>query len=85
VKGKRGNGELTECESQINTIKQQMLYKSLRLTIAILLTYWCLSFLFNSCPKIGCSHDDVKGSDLVPDEALKRAIDSQNKQSWSTL
>ncbi|XP_046766720.1 E3 SUMO-protein ligase NSE2 isoform X2 [Gallus gallus] len=37
------------------------------------------------CPKIGCSHDDVKGSDLVPDEALKRAIDSQNKQSWSTL
>ncbi|XP_075599451.1 E3 SUMO-protein ligase NSE2 isoform X1 [Balearica regulorum gibbericeps] len=37
------------------------------------------------CPKIGCSHADVKGSDLVPDEALKRAIDSQNKQSWSTL
>ncbi|XP_009868826.1 PREDICTED: E3 SUMO-protein ligase NSE2 [Apaloderma vittatum] len=37
------------------------------------------------CPKIGCSHADVKGSDLVPDEALKRAIDSKNKQSWSTL
>ncbi|XP_010282249.1 PREDICTED: E3 SUMO-protein ligase NSE2, partial [Phaethon lepturus] len=37
------------------------------------------------CPKIGCSHADVKGSDLVPDEALKRAIDSQNKQRWSTL
>ncbi|XP_010138812.1 PREDICTED: E3 SUMO-protein ligase NSE2, partial [Buceros rhinoceros silvestris] len=37
------------------------------------------------CPKIGCSHADVKESDLVPDEALKRAIDSQNKQSWSTL
>ncbi|XP_068528746.1 E3 SUMO-protein ligase NSE2 isoform X2 [Anas acuta] len=37
------------------------------------------------CPKIGCSHDDVKESDLVQDEALKRAIDSQNKQSWSTL
>ncbi|NXV74122.1 NSE2 ligase, partial [Atlantisia rogersi] len=32
------------------------------------------------CPKIGCSHVDVKESDLVPDEALKRAIDSQNKQ-----
>ncbi|KFW91199.1 E3 SUMO-protein ligase NSE2, partial [Phalacrocorax carbo] len=32
------------------------------------------------CPKIGCSHADVKGSDLVPAEALKRAIDSQNKQ-----
>ncbi|KFP66401.1 E3 SUMO-protein ligase NSE2, partial [Cariama cristata] len=32
------------------------------------------------CPKIGCSHADVKGSDLVPDEALKRAIDSKNKQ-----
>ncbi|XP_065687310.1 E3 SUMO-protein ligase NSE2 isoform X2 [Patagioenas fasciata] len=37
------------------------------------------------CPKIGCSHVDVKGSDLVRDEALKRAIDSQKKQSWSTL
>ncbi|CAM5088480.1 unnamed protein product [Eretmochelys imbricata] len=33
------------------------------------------------CPKIGCSHLDVKRSDLVPDEALKRAIDSQNKQT----
>ncbi|KFV63055.1 E3 SUMO-protein ligase NSE2, partial [Dryobates pubescens] len=32
------------------------------------------------CPKIGCSHSDVKESDLMPDEALKRAIDSQNKQ-----
>ncbi|NXF36520.1 NSE2 ligase, partial [Nyctibius bracteatus] len=32
------------------------------------------------CPKIGCSHANVKGSDLVPDEALKRAIDSQKKQ-----
>ncbi|NXF02513.1 NSE2 ligase, partial [Smithornis capensis] len=32
------------------------------------------------CPKMGCSHVDVKGSDLVPDEALKRVIDSQNKQ-----
>ncbi|NXM69780.1 NSE2 ligase, partial [Serilophus lunatus] len=32
------------------------------------------------CPKMGCSHVDVKGSDLVPDEALKRLIDSQNKQ-----
>ncbi|NWY13947.1 NSE2 ligase, partial [Aphelocoma coerulescens] len=32
------------------------------------------------CPKMGCSHVDVKGSDLVLDEALKRMIDSQNKQ-----
>ncbi|NWR90406.1 NSE2 ligase, partial [Furnarius figulus] len=32
------------------------------------------------CPKMGCSHVDVRGSDLVPDEALKRVIDSQNKQ-----
>ncbi|NWV60884.1 NSE2 ligase, partial [Malurus elegans] len=32
------------------------------------------------CPKMGCSHVDVQGSDLVPDEALKRMIDSQNKQ-----
>ncbi|KGL73718.1 E3 SUMO-protein ligase NSE2, partial [Tinamus guttatus] len=32
------------------------------------------------CPKIGCSHADVKKSNLVPDEALKRAIDSQRRQ-----
>ncbi|XP_025901433.1 E3 SUMO-protein ligase NSE2 isoform X1 [Nothoprocta perdicaria] len=32
------------------------------------------------CPKIGCSHTDVKKSHLVPDEALKRAIDSQRRQ-----
>ncbi|XP_067387479.1 E3 SUMO-protein ligase NSE2 [Emydura macquarii macquarii] len=37
------------------------------------------------CPKIGCSHLDVKRSDLVPDEVLKRAIDSQNKQSRPML
>ncbi|XP_009995915.1 PREDICTED: E3 SUMO-protein ligase NSE2 [Chaetura pelagica] len=37
------------------------------------------------CPKIGCSHANIKESDLVPDEALKRAIDSQKKQSWTTL
>ncbi|KAM6350008.1 E3 SUMO-protein ligase NSE2 isoform 1-T2 [Podargus strigoides] len=37
------------------------------------------------CPKIGCSHTNVKGSDLVRDEALKRAIDSQNKKSWARL
>ncbi|KAM7037711.1 E3 SUMO-protein ligase NSE2 [Passerculus sandwichensis] len=37
------------------------------------------------CPKMGCSHVDVKGSDLVPDEILKRLIDSQKKQSWSSL
>ncbi|NXQ47639.1 NSE2 ligase, partial [Catharus fuscescens] len=32
------------------------------------------------CPKMGCSHVDVKGSDLVPDEILKRVLDSQKKQ-----
>ncbi|NWS91149.1 NSE2 ligase, partial [Toxostoma redivivum] len=32
------------------------------------------------CPKMGCSHDDVKASDLVPDEILKRVLDSQKKQ-----
>ncbi|NWY25864.1 NSE2 ligase, partial [Pheucticus melanocephalus] len=32
------------------------------------------------CPKMGCSHVDVKGSDLVRDEILKRLIDSQKKQ-----
>uniref|UniRef100_A0A8D0HK96 E3 SUMO-protein ligase NSE2 n=1 Tax=Sphenodon punctatus TaxID=8508 RepID=A0A8D0HK96_SPHPU len=31
------------------------------------------------CPKVGCNNLDVKRSDLVPDEALKRAIESQNK------
>ncbi|XP_066479943.1 E3 SUMO-protein ligase NSE2 [Tiliqua scincoides] len=33
------------------------------------------------CPKVGCNNLEVKKSDLVPDEVLKRAIDSQNKQS----
>ncbi|RLW13387.1 hypothetical protein DV515_00000533 [Chloebia gouldiae] len=37
------------------------------------------------CPKMGCSHVDIKESDLVQDEILKRLIDSQKKQSWSTL
>ncbi|NXB70575.1 NSE2 ligase, partial [Donacobius atricapilla] len=32
------------------------------------------------CPKMGCKHVDVKRSDLVPDEARKRLIDSQNKK-----
>ncbi|NWS30007.1 NSE2 ligase, partial [Polioptila caerulea] len=32
------------------------------------------------CPKMGCSHVDVKRSDLVPDEILKRVLDSQKKQ-----
>lgn len=36
------------------------------------------------CPKIGCNQAEVKKSDLVPDEVLKRTIDSQNKQSRSS-
>ncbi|XP_053251296.1 E3 SUMO-protein ligase NSE2 [Podarcis raffonei] len=36
------------------------------------------------CPKVGCSNLTVRRSDLVPDEAVKRAIDSQSKQSRST-
>ncbi|XP_008687560.1 E3 SUMO-protein ligase NSE2 isoform X1 [Ursus maritimus] len=32
------------------------------------------------CPKIGCSHTDVRMSDLIPDEALRRAIESHNKK-----
>ncbi|NXX87633.1 NSE2 ligase, partial [Centropus bengalensis] len=32
------------------------------------------------CPKFGCSHADVKESDLMLDEALKRVIESHNKQ-----
>ncbi|XP_053101601.1 E3 SUMO-protein ligase NSE2 isoform X2 [Hemicordylus capensis] len=36
------------------------------------------------CPKIGCNNREVKRSDLVPHEVLKRAIGSQSKQSRST-
>ncbi|XP_075817079.1 E3 SUMO-protein ligase NSE2 isoform X1 [Microtus pennsylvanicus] len=32
------------------------------------------------CPKIGCSHIDMRMSDLIPDEALRRAIESHNKK-----
>ncbi|XP_048214339.1 E3 SUMO-protein ligase NSE2 isoform X1 [Perognathus longimembris pacificus] len=32
------------------------------------------------CPKIGCSHTDIRMSDLVQDEALRRAIESHNKK-----
>ncbi|XP_075438247.1 E3 SUMO-protein ligase NSE2 isoform X2 [Ascaphus truei] len=32
------------------------------------------------CPKVGCDHSDMKITDLVPDTALKRAIEIQNKQ-----
>nr|XP_056710492.1 E3 SUMO-protein ligase NSE2 [Euleptes europaea] len=33
------------------------------------------------CPKVGCNNVEVKRSDLVPDEFLKRAIDRRNKHS----
>lgn len=36
--------------------------------------------LLYSCPKIGCSHTDVRMSDLIQDEALRRAIESHNKK-----
>ncbi|XP_038616385.1 E3 SUMO-protein ligase NSE2 [Tachyglossus aculeatus] len=32
------------------------------------------------CPKIGCSHSDVKLSDLVPNLALRREMESSNKR-----
>ncbi|KAG8515504.1 E3 SUMO-protein ligase NSE2 [Galemys pyrenaicus] len=32
------------------------------------------------CPKIGCSHTDVRMSDLILDEALRRAIESHKKK-----
>ncbi|XP_057353729.1 E3 SUMO-protein ligase NSE2 isoform X1 [Manis pentadactyla] len=32
------------------------------------------------CPKIGCSHTDVRLSDLLQDEALRRAIENHNKK-----
>ncbi|XP_052507747.1 E3 SUMO-protein ligase NSE2 isoform X2 [Budorcas taxicolor] len=32
------------------------------------------------CPKIGCSHTDMRMSDLIQDEALRRAIESHNKK-----
>ncbi|XP_029447875.1 E3 SUMO-protein ligase NSE2 isoform X2 [Rhinatrema bivittatum] len=33
------------------------------------------------CPKVGCSHSDMKITDLVPDAFLKRAIENRNKQN----
>ncbi|XP_053571323.1 E3 SUMO-protein ligase NSE2 [Bombina bombina] len=33
-----------------------------------------------TCPKIGCGHNDMKIADLVPDTALKRAIEMQNRK-----
>ena len=39
---------------------------------------WFFS-LPRSCPKIGCSHT-VKMSDLILDEALRRAIENHNKK-----
>ncbi|XP_077207639.1 E3 SUMO-protein ligase NSE2 isoform X2 [Paroedura picta] len=35
------------------------------------------------CPQIGCNNVEVKRSDLVPNEVLKRAIDHQNQHSQS--
>eukprot|EP00070_Physeter_catodon_P049571 XP_028356465.1 E3 SUMO-protein ligase NSE2 isoform X3 [Physeter catodon] len=32
------------------------------------------------CPKIGCSHTDLRMSDLIQDEVLRRAIESHNKK-----
>ncbi|XP_037022508.2 E3 SUMO-protein ligase NSE2 isoform X3 [Artibeus jamaicensis] len=32
------------------------------------------------CPKIGCSHTDVRMSDLIQEEALRRAIESHKKR-----
>ncbi|XP_045717018.1 E3 SUMO-protein ligase NSE2 isoform X1 [Phyllostomus hastatus] len=32
------------------------------------------------CPKIGCSHTDVRMSDLVQEEVLRRAIESHHKK-----
>lgn len=37
------------------------------------------------CPKIGCSHTDIKRSDLMQDEALRRAIESHNKKNTVNL
>uniref|UniRef100_A0A8C5P0Y3 NSE2/MMS21 homolog, SMC5-SMC6 complex SUMO ligase n=1 Tax=Jaculus jaculus TaxID=51337 RepID=A0A8C5P0Y3_JACJA len=37
------------------------------------------------CPKIGCSHTDMKMSDLVPDEALRRAIECHSKKKKRLL
>ncbi|XP_043729082.1 E3 SUMO-protein ligase NSE2-like [Cervus elaphus] len=32
------------------------------------------------CPKVGCSHIDMRISDLIQDEALRRAIENHNKK-----
>ncbi|XP_049621754.1 E3 SUMO-protein ligase NSE2 isoform X1 [Suncus etruscus] len=33
------------------------------------------------CPKIGCSHEDMRLSDLIQDEVLRRAIESHKKRT----
>ncbi|XP_003256244.1 E3 SUMO-protein ligase NSE2 isoform X2 [Nomascus leucogenys] len=34
------------------------------------------------CPQIGCSHTDIRKSDLIQDEALRRAIENHNKKRY---
>ena len=41
---------------------------------------WC----FPSCPVVGCGNLDVKQSDLVPDQLLRRRIQSQKRQGTRT-
>lgn len=58
---------------------------SFQLTMKLALKAWdrdglTVCFLPHSCPKIGCSHIDMRMSDLIPDEALRRAIESHNKK-----
>lgn len=39
---------------------------------------------FPSCPVVGCANLDVRPSDLVPDQLLKRRIQSQKRQHTQT-
>ena len=40
--------------------------------------------LFSSCPVVGCGNTDVKEADLIPDQVLRRKIQTQKRQgNWT--
>lgn len=51
------------------------------LTVCYVSTFCCR---FPSCPVVGCANSDVRPSDLVPDQLLKRRIQSQKRQHTQT-
>ena len=49
------------------------------------LNVWFSSLsLSSSCPVVGCGNSDVKESDLIPDQVLRRKIQSQKRNSNRT-